>query len=70
MDSILFLHNYLFFRKKLGILVWPQWWSFEDKEKIYAEKSVPDKYFLGQTFTDFLTRRQKFGTVSENKVFQ
>ena len=34
------------------------------------KKFVPAKYFLGQTFTYFQTRRQKFGTVSENKVFQ
>ena len=65
-----FFHNYLFLRKKLGILVWPQWWSFEDKEQIYAEKSIPDKYFLLQTFTYFQMRRQKFGTVSENKVLR
>ena len=53
MDSILFFHNYLFLRKKLGISVWPQWWSFEDKEQIYAGIQFQINIFLARLSLTF-----------------
>ena len=47
-------------------IVWPQWWSFEDK----AQKSVLKKYNFDLTFNDFQMSHQKLDIILENKVIQ